>query len=136
MCAILIYTGPSFLHIMIIKINTLMQASKNGRKPYLFPQKKFVSVFYAISIFISNRHTLIVRREIPHSFRFCLTCFLFTMIWNKNKKKMYWCPEVCIYTQKSNRIWLVYPNYSKCTWKASNYFHLNPILLLMMQMTT
>ena len=30
--------------------NTLTQASKNGRKPYLFPQKKFVSVFYAITI--------------------------------------------------------------------------------------
>ena len=27
--------------------NTLTQASKNGRKPHLFPQKKFVSVFYA-----------------------------------------------------------------------------------------
>ena len=31
--------------------NTLTQASKNGHKPYLFPQKKFVSVFYAINIF-------------------------------------------------------------------------------------
>ena len=31
--------------------NTLTQASKNGRKPYLFPQNKFVSVFYAINIF-------------------------------------------------------------------------------------
>ena len=31
--------------------NTLTQASKNGRKPYLFPQKKFASVFYAINIF-------------------------------------------------------------------------------------
>ena len=31
--------------------NTLTQASKNGRKPFLFPQKKFVSVFYAINIF-------------------------------------------------------------------------------------
>ena len=30
--------------------NTLTQASKNGRKPYLFPQKKIVSVFYAINI--------------------------------------------------------------------------------------
>ena len=28
-----------------------MQASKNGRKPYVFPQKKFVSMFYAINIF-------------------------------------------------------------------------------------
>ena len=31
--------------------NTLTQASKNGRKPHLFPQKKFVRVFYAINIF-------------------------------------------------------------------------------------
>ena len=31
--------------------NALTQASKNGRKPYLFPQKKFVSVFYAINTF-------------------------------------------------------------------------------------
>ena len=31
--------------------NTLTQASKNGRKPYLFPQKTFVSTFYAINIF-------------------------------------------------------------------------------------
>ena len=32
---------------------------------------------------------------------------------------MYWCPEVCIYTQKSTQIWKVYVNYSKCTWKVS-----------------
>ena len=32
-------------------INTLTQASKNGRKPYLFPRKKSVSKFYAINIF-------------------------------------------------------------------------------------
>ena len=31
--------------------NTLTQASKNGRKPYLVLQKKFISVFYAINIF-------------------------------------------------------------------------------------
>ena len=31
--------------------NTLTQTSKNGRKPYLFSQKIFVSVFYAINIF-------------------------------------------------------------------------------------
>ena len=31
--------------------NTLTQASKNGRKLYSFPQKKFVIVFYAINIF-------------------------------------------------------------------------------------
>ena len=38
---------------------------------------------------------------------------------------MYWCPEVCIYTQKSTRIWKVYLNYSKCTWKVSIllYYH-------------
>ena len=34
-----------------VHINTLTQASKNGRKPYLFLQKKFISVFYAINIF-------------------------------------------------------------------------------------
>ena len=40
-------------HVLFLKQtrNTLAQASKNGRKPYLFPQKKFVSVFYAINIF-------------------------------------------------------------------------------------
>ena len=32
---------------------------------------------------------------------------------------MYWCPKVCIYTQKSTRFWKVYLNYSKCTWKIS-----------------
>ena len=46
---------------------TLTQASKKGRKPYLFPQKQFVSMFYAINILtpsiISNRQTLIVRGE-------------------------------------------------------------------------
>ena len=31
--------------------NTLTQASKNGRKPYLFPQKKFVSV-------LCNKHII------------------------------------------------------------------------------
>ena len=29
--------------------NTLTQASKNGCKPHLFPQKKFVSMFYAFN---------------------------------------------------------------------------------------
>ena len=55
------------IHTCIYTRNTLTQASKNGRKPHLFPQKKFVSVFYAINIFtpsiISNRQILIVRRE-------------------------------------------------------------------------
>ena len=39
------------LYISYITRNTLTQASTNGRKPYLFPQKKFISVFYAINIF-------------------------------------------------------------------------------------
>ena len=65
---------------------------KNGRKPYLFPQKKVVSVFYAINIltlyFISIWQTFIVRREnafckFQTFFRFCLPCFLITLIWNK-----------------------------------------------------
>ena len=34
----------------ILTRKILAQASKNGRKPYLFPYKKFVSVFYAINI--------------------------------------------------------------------------------------
>ena len=50
--------------------NTLTQASKNGRKPHLFPQKKLVSLFYAINIF----NTI---------YYFKPTNFLFTMIWNK-----------------------------------------------------
>ena len=29
---------------------------------------------------------------------------------------MYWCPELCIYTQKSTRLCKVYLNYSQCTW--------------------
>ena len=45
--------------------------------------------------------------------------------WFETKKlnKMYWCPEVCIYTQKANGIWRVYLNYSKCTWKVSILLH-------------
>ena len=31
--------------------NTMTQASKKDCKPYLYPQKKFVSVFYSINIF-------------------------------------------------------------------------------------
>ena len=38
---------------------------------------------------------------------------------------MYCCPEVCIYTQKSTRIWKVYLNYSKCTWKEKLVSHVN-----------
>ena len=56
-----------------------MQASKNGRKPYLFPQKNFVSMFYAIILtpsIILNRLTSVVRREIPHFFRSFFTIFL------------------------------------------------------------
>ena len=42
---------PPISHIIAETRNTLTQASKNGRKPYLFPQKKFVSVFYAKNTF-------------------------------------------------------------------------------------
>ena len=41
---------PGMICITGTTRNTLTQASKNGCKPYLFPQKKFVSVFYAIHI--------------------------------------------------------------------------------------
>ena len=34
-------------------------------------------------------------------------------------------PEVCIYTQKSTRIWKLYLNYSKCTWKVSILFNIS-----------
>ena len=50
-------TSSKTCHAWNVKINqlktrnTLTQASKNGRKHYLFPQKKFVSVFYAINKF-------------------------------------------------------------------------------------
>ena len=108
--------------------NTLTQASKNGRKPYLLPQKKFVSVFYAINIFNTIYYfkptNFIVCRENAfckfHTFffGFFLPCFLFTMLWNRKLDKMYWCHEVCIYTQKYTRIWKVYLNYSECTWKV------------------
>ena len=58
---------------------------------------------------IWNRQTLFVRREKAfrkfHTFSvLCLPCFLFTMIWNKNK---------------IGCIWKVYRNYSKCPWKVS-----------------
>ena len=44
----------------------------------------------------------------------------------KQQKKMYnWCPEVCIYTQKSTRIWKVYLNFLKCTWKVSIFIYLH-----------
>ena len=59
--------------------NTLTQASKNGRKPNLFHQKKFVSVFYAINIF----NTIYYFKPTNFNFAFC---------------------TVCIYTQKSTRI--------------------------------
>ena len=64
--------------------NTLTQASKNGRKLYLFPQKTFVSVFYAINIFNTINYfkptnfNCAWRKclfQIPHFFRFCLPWF-------------------------------------------------------------
>ena len=81
--------------------NTLTQASKNDRKPYLFPQKKFVSVFYAINIFntiyyFTNRQTIIVRRENVFCKFHTLFSVLFTMflvyheLKQKIKFKMYW----------------------------------------------
>ena len=36
---------------------------------------------------------------------------------------MYWCPEVCISTQKSTRIWKVYLNYSKS--EKSRFFYIS-----------
>ena len=112
--------------------NTLTQASKNGRKPYLFSQKKFVSVLYAINIYltpsiISKWQTLIVRREND----FCKFYTFFGFVYHvsclpwfetKNKNRCNWCPEVCIYTQKSTRIWKVYLNFSKCTWKPRFFY--------------
>ena len=63
----LVFLNIVFKDESIYTRNTLTQASKNSRKPHLFPQKKFLSVFYAINIFtpsiISNREILIVRRE-------------------------------------------------------------------------
>ena len=50
------------------------------------------------------------------------TMFLVYHDLKQNKNKMYWCPEVCIYTQKSTPIWKLYMNYSKCTWKVSIFF--------------
>ena len=48
---LILKTFPSELNgTSIYTRNKLTQASKNGRKPYLFPQKKCVSVFYAINI--------------------------------------------------------------------------------------
>ena len=45
-------SADSIKHHNIQTRSTLMQASKNSQKPYLFPQKKFISVymFYAINI--------------------------------------------------------------------------------------
>ena len=48
-----VYIYDSFLFWNVYTKNTLTQASKTGRKPSLFPQKKFVRVFYAINIFIT-----------------------------------------------------------------------------------
>ena len=41
---------------------------------------------------------------------------------------MYWCPDVCIYPQKSIWIWKVYLNFSKCTWKVSILLYSNQTL--------
>ena len=49
-------------------------------------------------------------------FSVLFTMFLITMIWNKKYNKIFLCPEVCIYTQKSTRIWKVNLNYSKFIW--------------------
>ena len=102
--------------IKLLTRNTLTQTSKNDRKSYLFSKKKFVSMFYAINILntsiISNRQTLIVRREnafcIFHTFPVLFTLFLVYHDLKQKLNKMYWCPEV----------WKVYLNYSKCTWKV------------------
>ena len=72
----------TYTHIKIKTRNTLTQASKNGHKPYLFPQKKFVSVLYAKYIFNNiyyfKRQTLMVRRE-KAFVNFTLFSILFTM---------------------------------------------------------
>ena len=74
-----------FLDTPLIFVQYTIQET-HWSKPYLFPQKKFVSVFYAIfnTIYNQNRQTLIVPfvNSTPF-FRFCILCFLFTMIWNK-----------------------------------------------------
>ena len=55
------------IHATVWTRNTLTEASKNSRKSYLFPQKKFVSLLYAINIFNTIYNfkptNLIVRRE-------------------------------------------------------------------------
>ena len=44
---------------------------RNGRKPYLFPQKKFVSVFYAINIFNTIYYFIQNLKSISELFKMC-----------------------------------------------------------------
>ena len=51
-------------------------------------------------------------KKTMHFVNSTLFSVLFTTNWNKKLNKMYWCPEVCIYTEIYPNIWKVYLNYS------------------------
>ena len=99
--------GFLFFYFLLTR-NTLTQASKNGRKPYLFPQKKFISVFYAINIFNTiyyfDKFYLCIKTmhcafcKFHTLFRCCLP-----RIETKNKIRCIDAPKYA-FTQKSTRI--------------------------------
>ena len=100
----------------------MTQASKNCRKPYLFPQKKFISVFYAINIF--NTIYFFKPTNFICAKRQCLfaNSTLLPRIETKNKIRCIDAPKFA-FTQKSTRIWKVYLNYSKS--EKSRFFYIS-----------
>ena len=96
--------------------NALTQASKKGRKPYLFPQKNFVSVFmqltYLTPPIIPNWKILIVRRENA----FCKFHIFFGFLYHNKENKMYWC--MYLHTEINPNLNSIY-EFFKITWKVS-----------------
>ena len=68
--------------------NTLTQASKNDRKPYLFPQKKFIRVFYAINIFNTIYYFKPTNFFVHKDNAFCKFYTFFGFVYHELKQKL------------------------------------------------
>ena len=110
----------------------MTQASKNGRKPYLFPQKKFVRVFYAINIFNTIYYfkptNFNARRKIPHFFRPCCLPWFET----KNKIRCINAPKYAFthrnLPESEKYIWIIQNVHEKSRFSCDNWVSCNQTL--------
>ena len=109
------------LHCTTILYKKHLDASVKERpQTLLVPSEQICKCYmqqtYLTPSIISNLQILIVRRENSTRFRFLFTTFL---VYHDLKKKDVLMPRSMHLHTEIYRIWKVYLNYWKCTWKVS-----------------